>query len=347
MKASNARTGLFDLEVEEAKHNQEETGVFDDYDDRTRQVEAVREAETFVEACLVDLHGRLSLDLPTRRKVRDTNRQRRDRSVAAELIDSLGLVLDAFLFDVIEGSVDEISEPLNLAVANLLEGGLTTNYAIALLLKEGYVVDADARWRGLYEIACQAAILAKASAPSEAALRFLMHGQGDRSTWRLRAPDRLAGEAIVEEELMRGRPQPDSQTGVQGVHFWYKSHQWIPAHLLAGELPQKQISQADLFRIADLAAAPRDLVDESHQSVHMSTPVLAADRAVARGLNPGGYDQSLEEDIASRTAMVVYELVANCCLLATYWRQDVIFPGWERVFYDYALRIVEETGEPG
>lgn len=338
MKVSNVHKQLIDQEVEDAKNVQDDNGDFADYDQEVQEREAQRTAERTVRAKQRDLEQRLLSDLPKSKKHRDANRRTRGESKAAGLTDELGLVLDAFLFDVIDHDVRAIRKPLHLAVTNILQAGLTTTYALALLLKNGNVVDADARWRGLYELTCQAAVLSRASNSEEAALRYLMHGQKDFAKSRLNDLDGRKGEDIVRKELLRGKNK-------WGNHIWEDSYQWIPAELLKGGMQQEQISQRQLFEMADLQAAPRSLVKDSHKSVHMSSLVVAAESTVALDNEPGGYDLALEEDIAERTARTLYELVAHCCLLAANLPTGNSYPAWEQEFYERVRLTVKHLTE--
>jgi hypothetical protein len=322
---------------------EDETEFYGIFSQAAREDQALDAAERKTAEAKKKLRESLQTSLQVSKRNRDANRKKRDKSIPASRIDMLGLVLDAFLMDVIQGNdVRYIQEPLQLAVTNILQAGLTTTYAITLLLENGYVVDADARWRGLYELTCQAAVLSKTSNYEEAALRYLMHGQKDLANQRLSPSDQNKGRSIVDQELDRDRPGPDGTTTQQGAPLWERDYQWIPAELLRNSQSQKKISQVDLFRMANLSAAPLSLVKDSHKSVHMSSLVIAAESAVSLELDPGGYDPKLEQDVAKRTAKTLYELVAHCCLLADALDPYKDYTGWWQEFYDRAQSVVDE-----
>lgn len=290
-----------------------------------------------------ELNQRLQISLEDAKRNRDVNRMKRKKSIPASRIDMLGLALDAFLLEVIQDKeVRYVQSPLQLAVTNILQAGMTTTCAITLLLEHGYVVDADARWRGLYELTCQAAVLSKASDIEEAALRYLMHGQRKFANQRLSQADQNKGCSIVDKELQRDCPRSVGTENQQGATLWERDYQWIPTELLKNGESQKRISQMELFLMADLTAAPSSLVKDSHKSVHMSSHIIAAESAISLELDPGGYDPELERDVAKRTARTLYELVAHCCLLADELDRCRDYTGWMQEFYDRAQTVVDE-----
>jgi hypothetical protein len=337
---SKAHQRLVDREIQSAKLVQE-GGALDQYSQAVRDNEAKASAERSIDMEQTDLEERLSADLPKSRKNRDLNRRMRAESEAAGLVDELCLVLDAFLLDVIDHhSVRAISGPLHLAVTNILQAAQTTAYAVTLLLKYGYVVDADARWRGLYELTCQAAVLSQASDPEMAALRYLMHGEKELAENRLKSSDLSRGKAVVQQELLRG-PGTNPQTNQPSVPFWERDYQWIPAELLQGGAPQKRITQKDIFAIANLEVAPSRFVEDSHKSVHMSSLSVATESTVALDNDPGGYSAALEEEIAERTALTLYELVAHCCVLAEKLPSENSYAAWAQAFHERVRFTVE------
>lgn len=337
---STAHQRLIHIEIEDAKYIIEDEDLAT-YSKKVSDQETEAEAIRSIEKEQLDLQERLSSDIPRSQKNRDRNRTMRANSRAAARLDELCLILDAFLLDVIDHrNVRTISEPLRLAVTNILQAGQTTAYAVALLLKHGYVVDADARWRGLYELTCQAAVMAQAGDSELTALRYLMHGQEDLAKNRLKPSDLAKGQAIVQQELLRGRPNINPQTNLQGPPFWEGDYQWIPVDLLGGS-PRKKIGQKDLFAIADLRVAPSSFVDDSHKSVHMSSLTVASESTVALDHDPGGYSAKLEYEIAKRTALTLYELVANCCLLAPEPHSGHSFVAWAQEYHKRVRAAVE------
>jgi len=63
------------------------------------------------------------------------------------------------------------------AAGDVVQSVQTTLGAIGLLLRNGYALDAEARWRGLHELACTAALLATDTDPPGICMRYLAHGQ--------------------------------------------------------------------------------------------------------------------------------------------------------------------------
>jgi hypothetical protein len=280
---------------------------------------------------MAELRVRFENELPISKKNRDANRRRYAIDVTASLIDDLGLVAEALLGDVIGGDVDGITDDLHQTVADILQAGVTTTYAIALLLEHGYVIDADARWRGLYELACQTAVMAQTSNYDEAALRYLVHGG------RIPEYDPRARAVRLTESTRIDR---------NGYPIFAKAYQWIPGSYFPGAAAPKNITQTDLFDYANLQSAPRQLVDQSHKAVHMSSLAVATEKTTARGAMPGGYDEVLEANIAERTAKTLYELVAHCCLLAAaiaFPPRTINYPAWERMFHERASSVVNKV----
>ena len=69
------------------------------------------------------------------------------------------------------------SERTTRAASDVLQSGVTTLSAIALLLRHGHVIDGEARCRVLHEPACTTALLTIDDDPAAIATRYLVHGR--------------------------------------------------------------------------------------------------------------------------------------------------------------------------
>jgi hypothetical protein len=205
-----------------------------------------------------------------------------------------------------------------LSCINILQNAVTTASAIALLLRHGYVVDAEARWRGLHELACTAAVLSDVTDPQETATRYLAHGR------------RLPDDHPAYSEPWATHPR------------FSKQYEW-----LRGELPgwkeKRKIEQAWLFEQASLASAPfDDWLKPSHGPVHMSSIAVTVGSAQA-GAAPAGYDEYWSDHIAWQAACSLYELVAHLCHLMTYAglpREEAL--AWSVAFRSAAEQVRRE-----
>jgi hypothetical protein len=181
-----------------------------------------------------------------------------------------------------------------MACADIMESATTTAEAISLLLAHGYVAAAYARWRGLHELACQAALLAGAARPEEAAKRYLVHGQ------RLLADDPAYGEVWATTE------------------FYESNTEWLRdsyTNLSAKKQKPQPFTQKWLFETARLGSAPFDAwIAPSHNPVHMTSTAVAAGSRQAGGA-PAGYSPTVSKVIGWQAACSLNELVANPCEL--------------------------------
>lgn len=325
--ASAARTSLKDAVIQSALEIEALDGLLQG---TALQKYAEEKVKQDADRGMGELRNRLADELPSSKENRNSNRLLYAGDATSPLIDELGLIAEFLLYDIIGGDVHEITDNLHQAVADILQAGVTTTYAVALLLQHGYVVDADARWRGLYELTCQAAVMAKTQDCYDAALRYLVHGG--------RIPELDArAQPVLQLEQIRGA-DPSGR-----LYFW-KDYQWIPSAYFSGNAP-KRITQTDLFDYADLQSAPRDLVNQSHKSVHMSSLVVATSKNTAQGAMPGGYDPALKEEITERLARTLYELVAHCCVLAAkieFPPRTVDYLAWERTFWEHTHHVIQK-----
>ncbi len=126
-----------------------------------------------------DLNAQINEALsPSRRQRRARNRKAEfangDRG--AEIVEDLAQVAAQVVVE-FRGEYRYGGDYVAMACSDMMENATTTAEAIALLLANGYVADAYARWRGLHELACQAALMANATQPSDASKRYLVHGK--------------------------------------------------------------------------------------------------------------------------------------------------------------------------
>jgi len=217
---------------------------------------------------------------------RNTNREQyAPRLAGPKSLDELALMVDPILLSITQ---DHGEDPgyAERAARNILQSGQTTAYAIALLLSHGYVIDAEARWRGIYELACSASVLAKSSDIEQVSARYLVHG----------------------------RMLPEWDTGYRKPwateDFYAQSYAWMRPDYPSGRLTQRRL----LDEGALLGAPFKEWVYDSHQPVHMSS-IAVADGSTLAGGAPPGYSAERAESIACRTAWSLNEIVATTALI--------------------------------
>ncbi len=298
--------------------------------DTSRKEQAEEEFQRRLWRNTPDIISRMNNELPRTRSRRSINlaAQKTRMSGAYQRVHDLALNLESLLLDVIGGDIDAITDYLQQAVHDLLQAGQTTAFAIATLLEHGYLVDAEARWRGLYELTCQAALLTKTGRPDCGAYRLLLHG------------GRIPEEHPNAVALLSAEPN------------FMKDYQWLPEDCFAPGKKPRSIRQRDLFELANLRAASPSWVHPTHRAVHMSSLVVANRHSAMRGALPPGYTKEIEGEIAIRTAWTLYELVAHCCLLAEqihHLSDSVHFPSWEQAFQERTRNLVQdiESLRPG
>ena len=185
-------------------------------------------------------------------------------------------------------------DPVSFAVTVILESARTTALAIALLVRHGYLADAEARWRGLYEITAQLALISSAGRRPEAELEtvataYLVHsGLWDSAKLSLK----------VSQQILPP-----------------KDFSWLQA--AGGEWGSKgRISQAAVLREADLTVPP-DREQLHHGSVHMSSGIAAAG-GIASGFAPAGASLKRARRVAQRVLLTLDDLVAHAALAITH-----------------------------
>jgi hypothetical protein len=234
------------------------------------------------------------------------------REWGAQQLDELGLIIDKLIYSIVE-QYGEGPSYAGQACLDLLQNGQTTTYAIALLLEHGYLADAEARWRGIYELACSAALLAMAEDVDRTAMRYLVHGR------RLPARD------------------PAYKASWATPDFFDMNYEWLREdhpHLNHRGVP-KPFRPSWVFSTANLTGAPfTDWIVPSHHAVHMTSAAVATGSRHA-GAAPSGYSHARSMSIASRTACTLNDLVAQLCLvLGTEWGFDESrYLGWPLAFH--------------
>lgn len=278
------------------------------------KIAAERRVERDFEVAFTVLTRRLSrAALATAKARRDLNRLQvgQDFDSGAAEVDMCGLMLDVLLTHIFEGSESEINDPATRVVADIVQTAQTTVYAIGLLLQHGYLADAEARWRGLYELTCSLALISRANDVEQISLKYLVHG------------GRMAGSALGAKAPWYS---PD---------FRAKQSEWLRGDYAHNGKSGKPLaySQAWLFRNAGLRLAPPVWVLPSHQAVHM-TSIAVAGGGSAHGARPPGYSQRAARVVAGRTAYTLAELVAHSCLVigTWHWADDAETLVWPQVF---------------
>ncbi|HCB02937.1 MAG TPA: DUF5677 domain-containing protein [Nocardioides sp.] len=238
-----------------------------------------------------------------------------------EKLNEIALIGDDLAMEV-RAYWQHTSQHAIMAAADVLTNGVTTLLAIRLLLANGYVVDAEARWRALHELACTTALIAGDADPGEISKRYLVHG------------GRLAegNKAYAEPWVTHG--------------FSDKPYEWLRAshpHLGKSGRPQR-FQQAWLFENARLAHSGfAEWVKPSHGPVHLNS-ITVARGVVLDGPSPAGYDTYVVVQVAWQALCSFYELAVQASLLACgpaldiqralswsellYERVESMRPGW-------------------
>ena len=208
------------------------------------------------------------------------------------------------------------------AAADVTQNAQTTLSAIALLLRHGYALDAEARWRGLHELACTAALLAVDDKPAEICKRYLAHGQ----------------RLLVDDPAY-------SEPWVRNPHFFSWNYEWLRQSHPNVDKKEKPIrfSQRWLFDNADMTSAPFDKwLRPSHGPVHLSSRAVAEGSEQA-GAAPAGYSRERTNQVAWQVGCSFYELVAYVLRLPD---EDGL-PLERRLAWVAAVRELVEALRPG
>ncbi len=134
--------------------------------------------EITLERVIRDVRGDVAEALgPDRQALRQKNRARFGPAdeLTADQLDELVAAAGQLVVE-FRSSWRYGTDYVRRASSDVMQSAQTTTSAIALLLRHGYVVDAEARWRGLHELACTAAFLAVDTDPTSIATRYLAHG---------------------------------------------------------------------------------------------------------------------------------------------------------------------------
>lgn len=217
-------------------------------------------------------------------------------------------------------SFDSFSDDTANAAATVLQSAQVTTLAISLLLEHGYVADAHARWRGLYELACTAALIARAPDPAETSRRYLVHGG----------------------YLLNDHPANREPWAVEG-RYRERDYEW-----LRGDHPGERgpFRQRRLFDEAALRSARFDAwARASNAAVHMGSSVAAQGRQPV-GAAPAGYLPGRAGDLALITALALGETVAHCCALVASDHDPRGYLAWALAFHDAVTRMVAEDPDP-
>lgn len=208
-------------------------------------------------------------------------------------LSDLHLILDAIQLEA-HGSVRFGGDYAEMAAADLLQSAATTTGAITVLLRNGFVLDAEARWRGLHELTCATTLLADDIDPPAISARFLAHGR------RLPLDDPAYSETWAREPTF------------SNDHEWLRlSH----PNLSRTGKPQR-FTQRWLFHHAELMAAPfEDWITPSHSPVHMTSAAVARGRWFSGSGDPAGYDPLVVQQICWQTACSVYEFSTSVSVL--------------------------------
>lgn len=188
-----------------------------------------------------------------------------------------------------------------------IESARTTSLAISLLVREGFLADAQARWRGLYEQSCQLAILANST------------------------------ESSIIQACYDFADSPDIGNAPAG-----KDYAWARP-ILFPNLPDKKVSQRDIFEKANLTIpAERQLL--RHEAVHMSN--LAIKRGgTPEGTSRSGSNLEGLQEISTAALVTLVDLVANSSLFVS--KLGVDYMGVLVYSHDYYLKISDFVLEIG
>ena len=258
--------------------------------ERDAQV-AGRSAELALERASEDVAAAvaaaLSPDAVSRRE-RNSRLVNLDLAVLHELAE-LQLAIDEMQLEA-HGAVRYGGDYAEMATSDILQNGATTTAAISLLLQHGLVLDAEARWRGLHELTCVAALLADDADRPNIAARYLAHGR--------RLPD---------DDPAYAKPwahEPD----------FTKDYEWLRASRPNVSSKGKPIryTQRWVFDNAQLTAADFDAwIQPSHSPIHMSAAAVARGRLLSGSGEPAGYREEDVRQIAWQTACSIYELATS------------------------------------
>ena len=205
-----------------------------------------------------------------------------------EPLDSAALSLDPLLgelftrLDPLCNSTDDSYAAHAGAV--MLQTAQTTILAISLLFKNGYVLDAIARWRGLHELACAANLIGASQNPEDCARRYLVHGGF------------ISQSAAVDVSEAKAK-------------WLRKDYGWL--HM---DFPgENYIGQSFLFKKLGTAvneAIKSRWVSDSHSMVHMSSAAVSRGSVQAGGA-PAGWSDALCAEYSVATLYSLSSLLSS------------------------------------
>lgn len=183
---------------------------------------------------------------------------------------------------------------VHMALTVVLESARTTAMAIGLLMERGFLADAEARWRGLYELTAQMALIAHRGNEVDADI------------------ETLAQAYLVTDGDLQAFTSPDNMP----LHN-NKDHGWLQ---VAGgrwrlEKPKARIEQRKVLEEANLSDPP-EREHLHHGSVHMSNLVAVAG-GVADGQAPAGANEQRSRELAGKVLLALDDLFANAALAVT------------------------------
>lgn len=182
------------------------------------------------------------------------------------------------------------SGPVAKTSSWILESARTTTLAIGLLIRFGFLTDGEARWRGLYEEACQMALLARAfenqagGTSDVAASAYLAHGHNNLEIAR-----QVGLDLDVDYDWLR-----------------LAGYSWAQA---------SRITQSKVFKRARLSVVP-DRETLHHGSVHMSSRA-AAEGGTPNGQAPPGASCDRAVVLVRKTLLTLDDLISNVSLALT------------------------------
>jgi hypothetical protein len=263
-------------------------------------IRRVMRGEGWELSSLADIEARVrkELDPAENEKRKQLARQNAGRwwPLDLETLGGLEAVLDVCdqLWQLFWGHVAGPSDRVPLTCVNILQTAITTGSAIHLLLEHGYVADAEARWRGLHELACTASLIAQDADHVGICTRYLAHGN------QLGPGDPALGEAWRTDKFL------------EWDYEWLRvSHPYV-----SRKGKPIRFGQSWLFQNSGLKSAPYlEWLKPSHGSVHISSTAVGLGSRQA-GPAPAGFDPSRRRLVAWQTACSSYEVAAQLlCLM--------------------------------
>lgn len=213
-----------------------------------------------------------------------------------ETLDGAALALDPLLGEIFsklppmsDSTVDTYAAQ---AGAVILQVAQTTILAISVLLRNGYVLDATARWRGFHELACAANLIAASPDPEDCARRYLIHG-GFLSS--------VDHSAVREKAVTRSESEAEWLT---------INHGWLCVDFPSQR--KSHFSQKWIFdKLGTVSKAFQERwINESHSMVHMSSAAVSQGSQQAGGA-PAGWSPIACDEYSVATLYSLSSLIAS------------------------------------